>query len=58
MIESHLFGCNIHYGLNTLADISQKVAQCGILDSHCSARLGCVFQVVTLCLHLQRNLSH
>jgi len=52
MMEIHFFGGNIHYGLNTYADISQMVVQCGILYGHGSACLGCVFQVVTLCLHL------
>jgi len=58
MMEIHFFGSNIHYGLNTHADISQMVVLCGILDGHGSACLGCLSQVVTLCLHLQGELSH
>jgi hypothetical protein len=57
MMAIHFFGSNIHYGLNIHADISQMVVQCGILDGHGSACLGCVSQVVTLCLHLQGELS-
>jgi len=52
-MEIHFFGSNIHYGLNTHIDISQMVVLCGILDGHGSVCLGCVSQVVTLCLHLQ-----
>jgi hypothetical protein len=58
MMEICFFGSNIHYGSNTHADISQMVVQCGILDGHGSACLDCVSQVVTMCLHLQGELSH
>lgn len=56
-MEIHFFGSNIHHGVNTHADISQMVEQCGILDGQGSACLGCVSQAVTLCLHLQGELS-